>query len=130
MNNSNLTKQDIINKYPTIFRDANKSHREYTMGRGLEIPDEWLPVIDVLCNALENGKYIRSYGPKKAPQVIANQVKSKFGQLRFYYHLEHVDKEWEKNARIEEIVRVNQICMAYCDGIILMAEIMVKNLGK
>lgn len=45
---------------------------------GFECGDGWYDLIDALCAALQNAT---SNG---APQVVATQVKEKFGALRFY----------------------------------------------
>lgn len=56
--------------------DATKT----CMGWGFSCKDGWFDLIDTLCGQLQfwtdnNG----------APQVVAKQVKEKFGTLRFYY---------------------------------------------
>jgi len=82
-----LEKQ-LITKYPKIFVDANKSMVESCMYWGIECPDAWYHLIDNLC------EHIQSYiDNNNVAQVVADQVKEKFGTLRFYYHGgdDHVD---------------------------------------
>ncbi|MGF6636517.1 hypothetical protein OKW39_003668 [Paraburkholderia sp. MM6662-R1] len=45
---------------------------------GFECGDGWYDLIDALCAALQNAT------ANGAPQVVATQVKEKFGTLRFY----------------------------------------------
>ncbi|MEX3897837.1 hypothetical protein [Paraburkholderia sp. BR10954] len=45
---------------------------------GFECADGWFDLIDVLCATLQNAT------ANGAPQVVATQVKEKFGVLRFY----------------------------------------------
>jgi hypothetical protein len=108
-----LEKQ-LFNKYPRIFRDHTKSPQETSMCWGIETPDEWYDIIDTLCHALTytytvsldidkedaerlNIKPIRFRDEDcyiytiECPQVVTDQVKEKYGSLRFYYHLEYSD---------------------------------------
>jgi len=47
---------------------------------GFECHDGWFNIIDTLCEQIQS--YIDRRG---CPQVLARQVKEKFGQLRFYH---------------------------------------------
>ena len=107
--NSEL-EQKIFDKYPKIFGDRTKPKTETCMCWGLEVGDGWYDLIDVLCEALtytystsvkvdeEDGKRLgiepyefkakdNYYFQVKPPQVVAEQVKEKFGTLRFYYRV-------------------------------------------
>ncbi|MCX9157774.1 hypothetical protein OPU71_16745 [Niveibacterium sp. 24ML] len=66
-------------RYPKIFADRHRSVQESCMGRGMDCDDGWFNLIDVLCGALQ---YESDHN--QAPQVLAAQVKEKFGTLRFY----------------------------------------------
>lgn len=66
-------------KYPSIFSERHGSPQDTSMCWGFECGNGWYILIDTLCAELQaeterNG----------APQVIAKQVKAKFGSLRFY----------------------------------------------
>jgi len=74
--------KELIEKYPKIFIDAYKDPKETCMHWGLECSDGWYDLIDQLCQSLQWMTDKNNY-----PQVIADQVKEKFGTLRFYYHL-------------------------------------------
>jgi len=67
-------------KYPKIFADRHKSMQETCMCWGFECGDGWYDLIDNLCSLIQN--YIDW---SKCEQVVAEQVKEKFGGLRFYY---------------------------------------------
>ncbi len=63
----------LVEKYPKIFE----------MIKGTECNDGWYWLIDNLC------KHIQSYidnNLENTTQVVADQVKEKFGTLRVYYH--------------------------------------------
>jgi len=142
-----LDKQ-LCNKYPKIFIDRNKSPQETCMHWGFEVGDGWYQLIDVLCEALtytfttsvevdeEDGKRlgIEPYKDPKGevfyffsvepPQVIADQVKEKFGTLRFYYHLEYSADNTSLVAtkKYPELVEINKRYSDYIDGIVHFAE--------
>lgn len=67
-------------KYPKIFADRHKSMQETCMCWGFECGDGWYDLIDNLCSLIQN--YVDW---SKCEQVVAEQVKEKFGGLRFYY---------------------------------------------
>lgn len=147
--NPELTKK-LYQKYPKIFADKNKSMQETCMCWGIECGDGWYHLLDVLCEALtytyltsvkvceekarvlglkpawtdDNG--IPHYSLEvKAPQVVADQVKEKYGTLRFYYHLEFdpVFQELAYGPNPEPDARATaDRFTAYMDGIVHMAE--------
>lgn len=120
---------------------------ETCMCWGFSHSDGWYDILEHLCEAAtytystsievdeEDGKRlgleVNDYNQKyyfkvNPPQMIADQVKEKFGTLRFYYHLEFDPKlielyETKKYPDIEEIM---DRCRAYYDGMVHMAEIM------
>lgn len=76
--------QDLYEKYPKIFYLMKKGY--YAISSG--VFNTWLQTLDWLCgtiqeridNRLENNKHL-----DPIPQVVCQQVKEKFGGLRFYY---------------------------------------------
>ena len=66
--------EKLCKKYPKLFAQRNKSMCETCMGRGFECGDGWFKLLDTL-----------SYFLEMDGSVEANQVKEKFGTLRFYY---------------------------------------------
>ncbi len=97
-----LDKQ-LCEKYPKIFADRHKPMTETAMCWGFEVGDGWYPIIDSLCKQIQHhidwshksnhwDKEWNAENPdqkrkvtKPVKQVIAVQVKEKFGGLRFYY---------------------------------------------
>lgn len=69
----------LCETFPKIFANRDGPMSTTNMCRGFEVQDGWYPLIDVLCEQLQRG--INRQGE---PQVVASQVKEKFGGLRFY----------------------------------------------
>jgi hypothetical protein len=78
--------RQLCEKYPLIFADRNKSMMESCMFWGFEHGDGWYPIIDSLCDNIQNHIDWQTKQGKTVPQVVATQVKEKFGTLRFYYN--------------------------------------------
>lgn len=82
----------LVEKYPEIFKDRHAPMSETAMCWGFECGDGWYQILDSLCGQIQNHidwqnknveKGFAQY--KQVPQVVAVQVKEKFGGLRFYY---------------------------------------------
>lgn len=80
----------LCEKYPKIFVNRNGDPKETLMCWGFECGDGWFNIIDQLCSNIQHRidwrqeqkeKYGRGEGCK---QVVAVQIKEKFGTLRFY----------------------------------------------
>lgn len=69
----------LIEKYPEIFADVDKPQTESLMCFGCCCGDGWYDLIDALCQALQD-----TTTEMKEPQIVAFQIKEKFGTLRFY----------------------------------------------
>ena len=81
----------LCEKYPKIFKNRDGSVMETCMAWGFECDDGWFDVIDILCHEIQNhvdwkSKNITEEEEKESLQVVADQVKEKYGTLRFYYH--------------------------------------------
>lgn len=113
-----ITQKEIFEKYPKIFGDKDKPMTETCMCWGLEVPRNWLPIIDELCDAMTSCGYVQYCTEVKGgvnfPQVVADQVKEKFNSLRFYYHLEY------EQENIPESIQSGH--SKYIDGMIAYAE--------
>lgn len=79
--------KQLIEKYPEIFRDCDKSVQESCMSFGLEVGSGWYDLIDRLCSSLQWDTDKNGY-----PQVIAQQVKEKYGGLCFYYGTDYPEE--------------------------------------
>ena len=90
----------LCTKYPLIFANRHGSVMETLMCWGFDCGDGWYDLIDTLCGEIQhhidnrkrNREVILSkeiFNPdlvaEEIPQVVAVQVKEKFGSLRFYY---------------------------------------------
>jgi hypothetical protein len=78
-------------KYPKIFAQRNLPMNETAMCWGFCCGDGWYDILNSLCSQIQHHidwkqeqkeKYNRGEG---CVQVVAVQVKEKFGGLRFYY---------------------------------------------
>jgi len=76
---------DLIEKYPKIFELMKDPFYRVSSG----VPDSWLQVLDWLCHSIQsyidNNNNNNPHLPK-IPQLKCEQVKDKFGGLRFYYY--------------------------------------------
>lgn len=88
--------ESLFNKYPLIFARRHMPKTHSAMCYGIQCPDRWYDLIDALCAE------IKKYSDEYCIMVEANQVKTKFGGLRFYVTFSD----------------------AYIKGLLAMAEIM------
>lgn len=95
--------QRLCDRYPLIFRDRNADMRVTAMCWGFDHGDGWYDIIDQLCQGIQNHidwsqechdrdvtwneQHAHEARPVTdvVPQVVATQIKEKFGTLRFYY---------------------------------------------
>lgn len=70
-------------KYPKIFVDRHADIRNTAMCWGFECGGGWYWLIDNLCKTIQS--YIDDNAHLNIWQVVATQVKEKYGTLRFYY---------------------------------------------
>jgi hypothetical protein len=145
--NQKLDKK-LCEKYPKMFKNRNAPMSETCMCWGFECGDGWYKIIEAVCEAMthtystsveideEDGKRLgvkpsswtgekdRYFLDVNPPQAIADQVKEKFGTLRFYYHLEF-DQTLTELSRTEKYPRLKEVLDRYSnyfDGIVHMAE--------
>ncbi len=82
----------LCEKYPKIFKDRGGSMQETCMCWGVEHGDGWYDIVESLCSTIQSHvdwKRRQNQGLSDKEfdenhQVIAVQVKEKFGGLRFY----------------------------------------------
>jgi hypothetical protein len=138
-----LDKQ-LCDKYPKIFADRYKSVQESCMAFGIECGDGWYDILDNLCAAtnrmwstsieidaedavkldIKENTYGGYFAQVPAPQMVAKQVKEKFGTLRFYYDLEFEPNIVELSKKYPDLEKVMDRYNAFFDGIVHMAETM------
>ena len=68
----------LCERYPKIFVDRHASRYETSMCWGFCVEDGWYDLIDILCQQLQ-----QQVDQEALPQIVATQVKEKFGTLRF-----------------------------------------------
>ena len=83
--------EEFMSRFPILFQERKKSMQETCMCWGIECPKGWWHILDQLCTVLEfhNMEFKDKYGIA----IVADQVKEKFGTLRFYYTVRNVDKD-------------------------------------
>lgn len=69
----------LYERYPLMFAGRSPTSQQTTMARGFTCGDGWFDLIDTLCERLQF--WTDHHG---APQIVAEQVKEKFGVLRFH----------------------------------------------
>ena len=86
-----LDKQ-LCEKYPKMMVNRNKNMQETCMCWGFECGDGWFNILDQLMSNIQhhidwnNQNFEKGYTQyKQVAQVTLDQVKEKFGTLRFYY---------------------------------------------
>ena len=82
----------LCERYPKMMINRNKSMMETTMCWGFECGDGWYNILNLLMSNIQhytdwnNKNFEKGYTQyKQVPQVTLDQVKEKFGTLRFYY---------------------------------------------
>ena len=135
--------QKIFDKYPKMFGDHTKPMTETRMCWGLEVGDGWYNLIDTLCEALtytyttsiqvdkEDGKRLgiepysdSYYFSVEPPQVIATQIKEKYGTLRFYYREEYSEEihSLYETGKYPDLQRIIDRYSDYINGVVHFAE--------
>ena len=82
----------LCEKYPKIFKNRRGSMQETCMYWGFSHGDGWYDIVDSLCASIQNHINSKRYQFREMSQedfdeehqVVAAQVKEKFGALRFY----------------------------------------------
>lgn len=93
--------EDFMKRFPILFQERGKSMQETCMCWGIECPIGWYHILEQLCTILEfhNMEFTRNYGVA----IVADQVKEKFGTLRFYFTPRPVDKNGIAVAEEDEL---------------------------
>lgn len=88
--------QILCEKYPEIFVNRYADKTTTAMFWGFSCGDGWFNIVERLCGIIQGHiesnrdriKWCKQTGqepPEEIPQVVATQVKEKYGTLRFYY---------------------------------------------
>jgi hypothetical protein len=87
----------LVQQYPVIFRDWRGDPQRTCMAWGLETPPGWWAVLDAVCAEITAAAaWVNRQHPDAGFCVVAEQVKEKFGTLRFYYRVEY-RVEWAED---------------------------------
>ena len=76
----------LCKTYPKLFVNRNAPMTETCMCWGFDCGDGWFNIINQLCNNIQHHLNWKNKDSEVVPQVVVDQVKEKFGTLRFYYH--------------------------------------------
>lgn len=101
-----LSHDDLREKYPAIF----SKKCEISVGEG------WIPTLDRMCNLIQRHKDMNDH--MGYTQVVAVQVKQKYGGLRFYYNS-------EPQVHLNDNTRWSD-WRSWVDGVISMTEAMCR----
>lgn len=77
--------RQLCERYPKIFAERFLDMQATAMCWGFEHGDGWYAIIDRLCANIQSHLDWVNRDGEKVTQVVAEQVKEKFGTLRFYY---------------------------------------------
>ena len=96
--------ESFMSRFPILFQHRKLSMQETCMCWGIEAPLGWYHILEQLCTVLEfhNLEFKDKYGIA----IVADQVKEKFGTLRFYYTVMDVDKDGVVASRLDADKRV------------------------
>ena len=75
----------LCEKYPKMMVNRDKPMLETCMCWGFDCGDGWFPILDQLMGNIQHHIDWRNKKGEVVPQVTLDQVKEKFGTLRFYY---------------------------------------------
>ncbi len=69
------------------------------------VPEEWVPAVKKLVETIRSMYDTAGLeGPSEYTQVTINQIKDKFGALRFYYSTGDCDREFSPREVIDELI--------------------------
>jgi hypothetical protein len=75
----------LCEKYPKMMVNRNKDMKETCMCWGFECGDGWYNILNQLMGNIQHHIDWKNRTEEVVPQVTLDQVKEKFGTLRFYY---------------------------------------------
>lgn len=87
--------EKLFEKYPKIFGEKDLPMSQTCMCWGIDTGDGWYDLIDNLCGLLQGMTDNNPHSPDRFPQIVAVQVKEKYGTLRFYTR---GDSDWQSGA--------------------------------
>ncbi len=77
--------EQLCKNYPKMMVNRNKPMTETCMCWGFECGDGWFNILNQLMGNIQHHIDWKNRNGEIVPQVTLDQVKEKFGTLRFYY---------------------------------------------
>jgi hypothetical protein len=124
--------QELIKKYPILFKDVNMSPRETLMCFGIEFQDGWYKIFDELCEYITlvckqerlvklkqefKTEANKGYMFVKVPDITFVQVKEKYGTMRVYIR-GVINNDWDAiEERIDPTVDIDSIFASHYERI-------------
>jgi hypothetical protein len=100
----------MCKKYPTIFINRHKDVCDNAMGWGFDgIHAGWYKLIDDMCHA------ITCVSNMSGQYIVADQVKQKFAELRFYYHYDSSIWLSKTKTNTNTITKATKLEQTWCD---------------
>jgi len=84
---NDLLEKTLVRRYPCLYKDYGKSPKESGMAWGFSCGDGWFSILTELSEKID--------AIDKKNVVVADQVKEKFGGLRFYYHIDGKNQNYD-----------------------------------
>lgn len=84
----------LVEKYPKILKDFRGDPMSTCMAWGFECDDGWYKLLDECMEKMQYFCDLCFYRSGKRVQVVADQIKEKYGDLRFYvsvYEAENIE---------------------------------------
>jgi hypothetical protein len=120
----------LIEKYPKLFRDVNRSPKESLMCFGCEHGDGWYDIIDNLCGYISHLQKNVSYylslkedikdsddksfnGQFHCPDVVFTQIKEKYGTLRVYWNFAEIENYDEIKSKLKNPDELDEYIKRY-----------------
>jgi hypothetical protein len=75
----------LCKTFPKMFVNRHAPMTETAMCWGFSCDDGWFNIINHLCQNIQHHLDWKNKDGEVVPQVVVDQVKEKFGTLRFYY---------------------------------------------
>ena len=86
-------------RYPELLKNLDGDASSTPLAAwGIECPDGWYRLLDMLCRTVsKEAAWINEKHPELGFKVAAEQIKEKFGTMRFYYSLDlHSDQSFQE----------------------------------
>lgn len=123
--------EGFMERFPILFQNKDRSAMETCMCWGIECPIGWYHILEQLCTELEYSN-LESV-PKWGMAIVADQVKEKYGTLRFYFNVRDVDENGKvdfdkKNEKLDDAKSkiVSDHLFAFAQNLIDEAEHMTE----